>query len=152
VEAHVLRITRSRDGSFGLGLLSERFDTAQVLHEVERAYRAGDLLPGMTSLVVYEPGLEVAHVSVADLIEIRDCVARHESACPGPYRGLFVAAEREAEIVARVYAATWHGAAAEPPMHDVAATLWEAELRLATGALSEQLAALRCAPVTRRLA
>lgn len=151
----MLRIARSHDGRLALGLLYGRFDPLQVIREVDRAYRMGDLAPGLSSVIVYDPGLQVDHVSVADLCAIRDCVARNEAARPlraGTFLGLFVAAEREAQIVANVYAATWKGAAAPPPQHAVAASIAEAEARLGVGPLAGQIAALRPPPGLRYLA
>jgi len=154
----MLRVARSREGRLALGLLVDRFDPLQVMREVARAYRMGDLAPGMDSLVVYEAGLDVSGVSVADLFAIRDCVARHEAVATirsgevPTYRGVFVAAEREAQIIANVYTATWQGAGHALPQHTIATTLTEAEARLYAPPLVEQIAALRLPTGLRYLA
>ncbi|MEE4121452.1 MAG: hypothetical protein V2I65_20850 [Paracoccaceae bacterium] len=149
----MLRLARSSDGRLALGALTGRFDTDQVLREVARAYRMGDLAPGCDSVVVYEPGVVVGHVAVADLVAIRDCIARHEgtSHTGPPYRGIIVAAEREAQIVSNVYAATWRAAGLPLPDHRVVATLEEAELMLGCGPLAEEIDALRPMPLVRYL-
>lgn len=147
----MLRLARSSDGRLALGALTARFDTGQVLREVTRAYRMGDLAPGCDSVVVYEPGVVVGHVAVADLVAIRDCIARHEGTghTGPPYRGIIVAAEREAQIVSNVYAATWRAAGLPFPDHRVVATLEEAELMLGCGPLAEEIDALRPMPLVR---
>ncbi|KPQ14941.1 MAG: hypothetical protein HLUCCA09_02470 [Rhodobacteraceae bacterium HLUCCA09] len=150
----MLRLARSRDGRLALGVLTGRFDTDQVLREVARAYRMGDLAPGCDSVVVYDPGVVVGHVAVADLVAIRDCVARHEGTLDAgpPYRGILVAAEREAQIVSNVYAATWRAAGLPLPDHRVVATLEEAEVMLDCGPLAEEIDVLRPVPLVRYLA
>ena len=150
----MLRLGRSRDGRLALGALTERFDTAQVLREVDRAYRMGDLSPGCDSVIAYDPGVVLGHVSVSDLLAIRDCVCRHEGSWHAgpPYRGIIVAAEREAQIVSNVYAATWHATGMPPPDHRVVATLEEAELLLGCDAVGDEIAALRPVPLVRYLA
>jgi hypothetical protein len=150
----MLRMARSRDGRLALGVLSGRFDTAQVLREVERAYRMGDLAPGCDSVILYEPGVVVGHVSVADLVAVRDCVARHEETghAGPPYRGVIVAAERDAQIVSNVYAATWHSVGLPLPDHRVVASLGEAESLLGCGPLADEIDALRQPPIVRYLA
>ena len=150
----MLRFARSRDGRVALGLLTDGFEVAQVLREVERAYRMGDLVPGIDSVVVYEPGVDLSGISVADLATVRDCVAHHERSRPDdthPYRGVIVAAEREALIVSSVYSATWQGSAEPPPRHDIVGSICAAERLLGCGPLADQIADLRPTPGLRYL-
>jgi hypothetical protein len=152
----MLRLARARNGRVALGLVAGRFDPPQILLEVERAYFMGDLAPGMDSVILYEPGLEVGHVAVADLVAIRDCIARHEASTTAlscaqgrSYRGVIVAAEREAQIVARVYTATWQGTGELVPEHQVAGSLAEAEARLGVPTLCAEFSALRAGALSR---
>ncbi len=150
----MLRLRRSRDRSIALGFLTERFDIEQILREIERAYRMGDLVPGIPSLVVCEPGLDVSGIDVADLATVRDCVAHHERPLPEdahPYRGVIVAREREAQIVSNVYTATWKGIADPPPLHEIVDTIGAAERLLGCGPLADEIAELRPAPGLRYL-
>ena len=143
----MLRFERSKDENVSLGLHFGGFDIAQVLREIGRAYRAGDLEPGIDSLVAVDPSVAPGDVSLADMTQISACVAAHESGRPdGAFRSVFLAPDPASRIFALVYTATWTIVPHLAPRHAVVSDLAAGEAFLGTFGLADQLADMRPRP------
>lgn len=143
----MLRFQRSRDERIALGLHCGGFDVAQVIREIGRAYRAGDLEPGIDSLVMLDPSVHPGDVGLSDMAQISACVAAHErGTAAGDFRSVFVAPDRAGQIFAHVYTASWAMVPNLVPRHVAVQQLALGEPLLETANLADQLADMRPLP------
>jgi hypothetical protein len=105
----LLRFSQSLDGRIAIGLQSGRFCIAQDKREVERAYRMKIVRPGMDRVIAFDADFDPGSVTIADLVDLRSLVARHERPAPFGYRSVLIAPTRAARYVADVFSATWQG-------------------------------------------
>lgn len=140
----MLRFQRSRDERVSLALHFGGFDIGQVIREIGRAYRTGDLEPGIDSVVVLDPSAAPGDVGLSDIAEINACVAAHEmgGAALG-YRSVFVAPDRASRIFAQVYTASWTIVPNLFPRHTVMDDLASAEAFFGSADLADQVHDMR---------
>ena len=146
----MLRFQRSRDERVCLALHFGGFDIDQVIREIGRAYRTGDLEPGIDSLVVLDPSVAPADVGLSDIVAINACVAAHElgaaQAAGGAelgYRSVFVAPDRASRIFAHIYTASWTIVPDLSPRHMVLDDIAAAEAALGSADLADQVHDMR---------
>jgi hypothetical protein len=120
------------------------FDIDQALREIARAYRTGDLEPGIDSLVFLDPSLTAAAINVSDMLQLNACVAEHEiGAAARAYNSVFVAPDRACGILAHVYTASWQAVPDLSPRHMVMDDFAAAEAVLGSADLAEQVDEMR---------
>jgi hypothetical protein len=102
-------MTRSSEEWLALGLHSGQFDLDQCLRELQRAYREGDVEPGMDSLIAFDPDFDMGEVLVTHMLKLQACIATLErgSASARSYRSILVAPHRDAHVFSSVFVATW---------------------------------------------
>ncbi len=153
----MFRLIRSCDEWLALGLHSGAFDLDQCLRELQRAYRDGDVEPGMDSLIAFDPDFDMGEVLVTHMLQLQACITTLEGGARGAggYRSVLVAPHRDAHVFSSVYAATWRTeatAGSALPQHQIVPCFDSASHRVGADdahVIGAQIAELRPGPALR---
>lgn len=104
-------IRKVRGCPLSLAYLSKTFDRDELMAEIDRAYRDGDLIPGVSRCIVISREFANADISVPDLILIQEQVKRIEKSAGGQrvpsFVSVFVAGPGHEAIALEVYMTLW---------------------------------------------
>ncbi|MEM0936744.1 MAG: hypothetical protein AAGJ91_12675 [Pseudomonadota bacterium] len=141
----MFRMMLSEDGRACIGLQTGAFCAKQTLIEVDRAYRMGDVRPGLDGITIFDDTFDANGVSVAALTEISARIAEHEG--DETFRSIMVAPTRHARMISEVLVGTWRAATPRtPPSHTIVTDLRTAERMLNVTGVATQTHHLRPAP------
>ena len=105
----MLTIWKSGTNPLSVGLLHGTFSRSQVIGEINRAYGAGDMVPGQSRLLVLPEAGASMQIAVSDLSDVQQRVAHLERTMGEGkrYKSVFVASPTQAALTLDLYTLLW---------------------------------------------